>query len=479
MFNLLNYGMFMTNQMTKDEIRREKVLSGNVWKMVIYIAYPILIYNFLSAFYSIFDAMIVSSISVESVSAVAALNQIKNVLSTLGLAISAGGSIVVARNIGAGDYDRAKKSANVLVTLSLIIVLSIVLVSIANAYNIMKYSGVNEDLIAIGYGYFIVGIVDVGFMFFNNIFMGLQKANANSKIVFIANVTGMVIKFSLSLYFVYGLKVDNIVWVSFATLTSNIVIFIMCLSLLMKKSHILRLSFKSFSLDKIIVKQIVKISLPIFIGKFVFSYGKVIINAMSAEYGSLVVGAVSVSGSMSAIIARPANSFEEIESGLVSQNLGNRNIKRTFKIFKTTFIYNFTFSILGYILIKYVLIDDLLWLFTQNQHDANSADFLVLVKSVFYFDSWSILATAINAAVLGLLYGFGQTYLAMILNFSRIFIFRVPILWYLQHFHKEMGAECVGLSMGISNLAIAFISFVFFFIFYLKIKKKGFDGMYL
>ena len=76
-----------------------------------------------------------------------------------------------------------------------------------------------------------------------------------------------------------------------------------------------------------------------------------------------------------------------------------------------------------------------------------------------------------------MLYGFGQTKMTMILNISRVFVFRIPVLWYLQTFHKEIGAEAAGISMGISNICIAIASLTCLGIFLLKVKKKGYENM--
>ena len=78
------------------------------------------------------------------------------------------------------------------------------------------------------------------------------------------------------------------------------------------------------------------------------------------------------------------------------------------------------------------------------------------------------------AAVLGVLYGFGQTKLTMVLNISRVFVFRIPVLWYLQTFHREIGAEAAGISMGISNICIAIASMICLGVFLLRIKKRGY-----
>ena len=58
----------------------------------------------------------------------------------------------------------------------------------------------------------------------------------------------------------------------------------------------------------------------------------------------------------------------------------------------------------------------------------------------------------IHSATMGLLYGFGKTRITLILNFARVFIFRIPILWFLQQF-TSFGSSSVGIVMAVSNIA--------------------------
>ncbi len=464
--------------MNKDEQRRDMVLNGNLWKVILVIAFPVIVFNLINAFYNVFDASIASNIGSNEVSAVAALSQIKNVLSSVGVGLAAGGSIIVARNLGAGLFDTAKKATNVLFSISSIIVVLLLVICIPGAKVIMRLSNVNEELISIGTGYFIVSIIDLAFLFFNNIFIGLQKAKANTKSIFYVNLMGMIIKLSLSIIFVYGFKVDNIIWVAIATMTSQIVIFIIAMTIMMSKKNSLQVSFKSFSLQKDLLKKILIISFPIFIGKFVFMFGKVIMNGMCMEYGTLVVGALAVSGNIGAIGVMMGSAFEEIESGIVSQNLGNRNIKRAVSVFLHSIVISVSIGIVGYILIKHVFLQDLLRLFTQNAEDQDNAQFIKNIQIIFFYESWSIISLPINSTCLGLLYGFGQTKLTMIVNICRVFVFRIPLLFIFQTFFPHLGVEGVGLSMGISNVGIAVLSLSFLLYFLYKTKKQGYQGMY-
>ena len=248
---------------------------------------------------------------------------------------------------------------------------------------------------------------------------------------------------------------------------------------MLSKKNIFKIDFKEFKLEKETVSEVAKISLPIFLGKFVFSFGKVSVNAMCNEYGPLVVGALGVSNNLCGVATTPINSFEETTSTIVSQNLGNKNIKRAFGAFWRSFIIATILGLIGFVLIRFVFQDQLIELYNQNKDSVDTVEFLKLIKEINRFDSYSIIALAVNAAVLGILYGFGQTKMTMILNISRVFLFRIPILWYLQTFHKELGAQAAGISMGISNLCVCVTSILFLVYFVFKIKKYGYREMYI
>ena len=185
-----------------------------------------------------------------------------------------------------------------------------------------------------------------------------------------------------------------------------------------------------------------------------------------------MVGALGVSNKVNGIATTPINSFEEGTSTIISQNLGAGNEKRALKTFKYSFIMATALGVIGYILIRFLLQDQIIGLYNQNEMAEGAAEFLALIKSIHIYDSLSILALAVNSAVLGVLYGYGQTKMTMILNISRVFVFRIPILWYLQTFHKEIGAEAAGISLGISKICITLASLICLGIFLLKIKKQ-------
>ena len=283
----------------------------------------------------------------------------------------------------------------------------------------------------------------------------------------------MGVKLILNSIFIYGFHVTNLAWIEVASIVAQLVLFVIAMIKLFSKDNIFKISFKTLSLKWNYLKKILLLSLPLFLGKFVISLVKVTVNAMCKVYGSLTVGALGISNNMCGMITNPGTSMEDSESSIVSQNLGNKNMKRTLKIFGVCCAIMAIWSVLGFLSVRVFFEDQILNLFNTKN---TSPEFVQMIKDIFYYDCLSIPALAINSIILGLLYGYGQTFLATVNNVLRIFT-RISVLWYLQTFHPEIGAEAAGISMGISNLIIAFSAIIFLTIFLIKTKIKGYKGM--
>ena len=173
--------------MKLDEKKRREVLTGNLWKVVIYITAPLFLYQLINQFYNIIDQMMVSTINSESVSAVATIAQIKNLLASLGSGLTAGGVILVARLYGKGDIKTARKNANVLFTMSLVIIALILCVFLPLSNNILLLAKVPTELIAISKTYFQLQLIEQVVKVINNLFIALERTKNNTKIIFICN----------------------------------------------------------------------------------------------------------------------------------------------------------------------------------------------------------------------------------------------------------------------------------------------------
>lgn len=488
-----------------DVERREMILKGNLMKTIIKICLPLAIYQFFNSCYTLLDQIICAYISTDAQNAVSSISQIKNAISAFGAGLAAGGGVLVSRCYGAGSVKEARHASSNLFFLSIIVSLLLMLILIPLAIPIMQLCQIAPNSIKIGSGYFQLQLLELAFISLNSVFIALEKAKGNSKIIFKLNILVLIVKLAFTCFFIFGLKLDDILFVELATIIGQVSLTGIGLFYMFRKKNIIRLSLKMLLPKKDYVLPILKLSIPIFLGKFVMSMGKVVVNGICGAYWNegnvdplmdgLIVGTLGVSNNMCGLITSPANTLEEGESSIVSQNLGNKNLKRAVKTFNKTLLLSVIFSAVGYLLMRFVFVDLLTELFTLTRkikiENANytAAEIALeleklevykqMIRDIFVWDSLSIPALGVNAAVLGLLYGFGKTSLSTILNLSRIGS-RIIILVLLHTFNPNLAPTlCAGLSMGISNIVILILSFVFLFIFLIQLKKKGYKGMQL
>ena len=79
------------------------------------------------------------------------------------------------------------------------------------------------------------------------------------------------------------------------------------------------------------------------------------------------------------------------------------------------------------------------------------AEFAGMIAEVYRLEALGAIPLGVNSAVLGMLYGFGKTKITLFMNFCRVFVFRIPVLWALQQF-TTLGNVSVGIVMVVSNV---------------------------
>lgn len=473
----------MDSKLNKQIERRKLILSGNIWKTILIICFPIALYQFINSLSTVVDQIITANISPAASNAVGSIAQLKNCLSAFGAGLASGGAVLVARFYGAGNLKEARHISGNILLLSLILSASIILIFLPLAVPLMRLCQISETAISIGSTYFRLQLFELVFVSINSIFIGLEKAKGNSRLILFLNLLILGLKIVLTALFVYVFKVEDIAYIELATIISQVLLSIIGLILIFKKSNILKVSLSDLKPKASYMKDILILSIPIFFGKFVMNIGKVSVNALCGYYYNvstfdLIVGALGISNNISGLVTGMTTTFEESESSIVSQNLGNKNLKRPLKVFVRLAFIAIIISVIGYVLTRFVFIDVLVSMFNSSG-DEMGAYYSDMIKEIYEFDSLSILALGLCSAVLGLLYGFGKTFLASILNFSRIGVRILTIIIFHYAFPTLSGPRVAGIAMGISNGTIFLLSIIFFVIFYIGLKRHGYRDMHI
>ncbi len=429
----------------RDEAFRNRSLNGTMWKVILSIGTPLALYQGLNQLFTILDTMMASHISKESVSAVAYLSQLNLILSAVGGGLAVGAGIQISRAYGEGDYALVRRRVSSLYVICLAVGLAMLTLILPFTRGFLRLAGTPEELIAVGTRYFRVELLVMVGKFLNNVYIAVERARGNSGRIMMLNFLVIALKLSLTAWFVYGLEGD-LVMIAVASLASQAALLVLAVRNSLSGDDAFSFSLRAVTLDRRSTRPMLTQSLPVIVEKALFAFGKTVVNAMSTAFGPTMVGAMGVSNNLGGITTNPQNGFQEGAAAVISQNFGAGKYRRVLQAFSAALVIN---VILGAVISSLELwqLDLLARLF-----DSGSADFHRLIVLVYRYEALGAVPLGVNAAVLALLYGLGETRLTLLLNFARVFVFRIPVFWFLQH-ATQLGEASAGVVMLVSNLS--------------------------
>ncbi len=453
----------------KDQDFRTFALTGNMWTVIFHVCFPLMIFQFMNQLFGILDTMMASHISAAAVSAVAYLSQVKNIIGALGSGLAIGSSMKISEAFGAGDYDLVKKRLSTLVAMCFGIG-SLVLLLIPFTGTFLRLMGTPEAFIVIGSQYFIISLFGTTIDFFNNVYIAVERSRGNSKRIMRLNTGIILLKLSLTATFVYVLGGD-INMIALATVIANITLFGFAVRNLSDTQNVFGFSIKSICFKPHVFIPMLAVAFPVMVEKVAFSAGKTVINAMSKSYGELVVGAMGISDKMMGTVTTLQNGVKDGVAAIISQNLGAGRLDRALDAFKKALIINVILGAVGMTLI-FIFIQPITFVFANSAAGLDPVFQDMIIEIFFYAGIGGCIPLGINCAVMALLFGFGYTKLSLIINFSRVFVFRIPVLWALQTF-TDLGTKSVGIVMLVSNMGVAILASIIAYFVVRHIKKQA------
>lgn len=449
----------------KDAKKREMILNGEIWKVILTLGTPLAVFNGLNLFFKLYDTLMASMISPMSVSVVSYLSQLNLMITALGGGFAVGASIKISQAYGAGDYTLVHKRVQLLFgfagLLSCIIVVCIPFTS-----QFLRMTGTPEEFIQSGTVYFQLHLLDNVLVLFNTAYIAIERSRGNASRILALNMTSMFVKIFFNTLFVLVMEL-GIEAMAVATIISNSVVFSgfiyhLCLK---NKGDVFSFSIKEVKYEKEVAQPMLETSVPVVGEKVAFQLGKVAINGMCNVYGTLMVGALGVSNNISSMTMAPINGFQEASIAIISQNRGAGNERRALKAFYTLLSMNICAGIVGVTVSVHFLPTISGWF------DGGDPTFNELICLTYMYEVMGLIPLAINSSVMALLYGHGYTKLTLLINFSRVLVFRVPVLWGIQQF-TTMGSEAIGIVMFISNGSTGILALTVAFIVTRKITKE-------
>lgn len=448
----------------KDRAFREFALNANAMHVVLFVGTPLALYQSLTQLFKIFDTMMASHISSAAVSAVAYISQIHIMLSAIGGGLAVGAGIKISEAYGAGDFLLVKRRVSTLFALCAALGALLLVLLLPTARSFMRLMGTPESFIQDGNTYFCLELIALVITFFDSIYISIERARGNSKRILYLNLGVIAIKLSLTAIAVYKLHL-GIFAIAVATIVSQSMILIAAFINMRGKDNAFGFSFAAISLLPQVSLPMLSVSFPVIVEKAAFAIGKIVINSMSTVYGKLTVGALGISNNIGGIATMPQNGFQDGSAAIIGQNRGANKEERIVKVFWATLVCCVVVGA-AFMTMSLLCLKQISTLFANKD-----IPFRIMIQDIYRYEAIGAVPLGVNAAVLSLLYGLGKTKITLIMNFCRVAVFRVPVMWVLQHFTK-LGSESAGIVMAVSNFLSGVLAAVICVIVLFDLKKK-------
>lgn len=447
-----------------SENKRNMILNGSLPQAILMLAVPVMINSFIQSMYNLTDTFWLGRIGTENQSAITLVSPFQNILTSFGNGITTAGAILISQYLGARKDEQAAKMANHICLISLGFSIICALLCFLISPSLVTWLGAVGNVYVYGLTYLRIVVLDLPFLFMINLFTAVKQAQGDTVKPMLLNLLGIMINLILDPLFLIVFHF-GIGGAAFATLIAKIPCALIGLILLTKSNQLIRISFKNFVFDQKMIRAIIKIGLPTAIGGSTMQLGTLIMTRNVNVYGYIATSAYGIGNKINSLITMPASGVGSAVSTIVGQNMGAGNTERA----KKTFHYSLKMCtlfllILGFIFSRRPVSQTMVSFFsTDAKVIPLAADYLSIIAF------WCFTNAFYNVSQ-GLFQGCGHTLITMLVDASRIWLFRLLSLWICANvFH--MGVASVWYSVVISNGTSAIILYL---LYWTGIWKKGY-----
>lgn len=307
---------------------RIDMTQGSLAGKIVKFALPLMASAELQLLFNAVDVVVVGRYAgKEALAAVSSNTSLINLLVALFMGLSIGANVVVARDLGAGQHDRVKRSAHTAVFLALASGLFLMVGGVAAARALLTLMGSPDDVIGLATVYLRIFFLGMPASMLYNFGSALLRAQGDTRRPLIYLAVSGVVNVVLNLFFVTRLHM-NVDGVAIATVIAQYISAALVLHTLMKETGPLHIELRQIYADKEMAKQIFVVGVPAGLQSIVFSLSNVTIQSTINSFGSVAMSGNGAAGSIEGFVYTAGNAFSQTSITFVGQNYGAGQYKR-------------------------------------------------------------------------------------------------------------------------------------------------------
>ena len=321
------------NRTTADS---KDLTRGSILDKVLLFAIPLAVTSMLQQLFNATDVAVVGQFaSKEAMAAVGGNAPVVSLLVNAFTGLSIGANVIIARNIGAKNPEKAHKAVCTSMVLSVLCGLFIAIAGNIIAVPVVDLLGVPDEVAPYSVMYLRIYFGGAPFILLYNFEAAIFRSNGNTRTPLICLFIGGVLNVAANLIFVLVLHMD-VDGVAAATVLANAVSSMLLLRQLIREESLIRVDLKHLIFDTASLSQIIRIGFPAAIQSMVFSISNLCVQSAINSLGSDVMAASSAAFNIEIFIFFIINAFGQTLVTFVGQNHGACEYRRCREIVKKT-----------------------------------------------------------------------------------------------------------------------------------------------
>jgi MATE family multidrug resistance protein len=415
---------------------------------VLQLALPATGEQLLSMLVSIVNTILVGHLGSAQLAAVSLATQWTFMAITFFTAISTGATALVARTVGAGDWEIANRTLRQSLLVGLGIGVMATVLGMAFAEPAVRLMGAEPDTLAYGAAYLRIAasafaleaIVFVG----NACLRGSGDTRTAMVVMGTVNVVNLIVAWT-AINGPFGLPKLGVAGSALGNAAGYLVGGLLLLSVLLKGRTGIRLDAHQWRLDGDLIKRVLRVGLPTGIERLFMRLGMMIFMRTVASMGTIYVSDHAVALRAESISFMPGSGFAVAGTTLVGQGLGARDPERAEKSGYLT--YKLAAGLMAAVGVIFVLFPrPIVSLFTSDE------TVIELAKTPLRIVGFVQPMLAASIVFPGNLRGAGDTRFPMYITSASIWVIRVPLA-ILLGITLRLGLTGAWLSMAIDLCA--------------------------
>ncbi len=312
-------------------MKKVDLTKGNVLKVLITLALPIMGSSFLQFTYNLVDMLWVGGLGSNAVASIGSSSFFIGLGYSIGSLVVIGTGIKVAHSIGRKDDKAVEEYIASGVILNAIIGGVYCLVLIFFGKNFIQFLNLDNAIVEKeSYIYLAISAPMLFFSFFNTLFIRIFNSFGNNKSALKISAIGIIINIILDPIFIYTFKL-GVTGAALATLLANTIMFLL---FIIKAKSIFNFNFKS-GIDYIKIKEITILGLPMTFQRVLFTLVNIILARIIGGFGSDAIAAQKIGLQIESVVYMVVGGLNGAIAGFVGQNYGAKRYDRINKGYNT------------------------------------------------------------------------------------------------------------------------------------------------